>query len=121
MAAESRRIVTVIRVQALRSNPCRPRLAGFRENPTRVRKYSEAEMIIYLLVVWMFILSLGGYFIMAAIDDLTTAVTGLEAASTMIINKINALKSTPGVDPVQVEALVARVNTVISNLTAAAQ
>jgi hypothetical protein len=63
---------------------------------------------------------LQGRQIVAAIDDLTTAVTNLEASSTAVVNKINQLKAS-GVDPVAVEALVARVNTVSTNLTAAAQ
>lgn len=56
---------------------------------------------------------------MDALTDLTNAVAGLETASGLVINKINALKTTPGVDPVKVEDLVARVNTVTSNLNAA--
>jgi hypothetical protein len=56
---------------------------------------------------------------MSAIDDLTTAVTALESAVTNAVNKINTLKATPGVDPTQVETLVARVNTAVSNLQAA--
>lgn len=58
--------------------------------------------------------------LVAALDDLTIAVGSLETASTTIINKINQLKSTPGVDPVQVEALVARINTAVANINAAA-
>ena len=57
--------------------------------------------------------------LMAAIDDLTTAVTNLEAAAANAVSKITTLKAVPGVDPTAVEALVARVNTVTSNLTAA--
>jgi hypothetical protein len=65
------------------------------------------------------ILLIGAYLFMAAIDDLTTAVTSLESSSAAAVTKITTLKATPGVDPIQVEALVARVNTVISNLNAA--
>lgn len=56
---------------------------------------------------------------MDALADLTTAVAGLEAASVLVITKINTLKSTPGVDPTVVESLVARVNTAVNNLNAA--
>lgn len=80
-------------------------------------------MIIWLLgaiAVLQLISIIQGRFIVAAIDDLTTAVTGLESASAAIITKLNQLKST-GVDPTQVEALVARVNTATNNLNSAAQ
>jgi len=80
--------------------------------------------VIYILIA-IVLLQLAsiiqGRQIVAAIDDLTNAVTGLEAASTTVVNKINQLKATPGVDPTAVESLVARVNTVTTNLTAASQ
>jgi hypothetical protein len=79
------------------------------------------ELILIAVAVLQLVQILQGRSIVAAIDDLTTAVTNLEAASTTIINKINQLKATPGVDPVAVETLVGRVNTVTANLTAAAQ
>jgi len=56
---------------------------------------------------------------MDALADLTTAVTALESAVTNAVAKINTLKATPGVDPTQVETLVARVNTAVANLNAA--
>lgn len=68
-------------------------------------------LLVVQLLIWRIL--------MAVIDDLTNAVTALETAATTAVTKITTLKATPGVDPVQVEALVARVNTVTSNLTAA--
>ena len=70
------------------------------------------------LTILLLLIYLGGIF-MAALDDLTASVTSLEAATTEAVNKVNQLKATPGVDPAQVEALVARINTVVSNLKAA--
>ena len=78
-------------------------------------------MMQYVIAILLLILIYGGYRMADALADLTTAVGNLEAATTAVVNKINQLKSTPGVDPTQVETLVARVNTVASNLTAASQ
>lgn len=74
----------------------------------------------WIIITLLLILAYGEYLIMAAIDDLTTAVTNLEAASSAVVQKITTLKAS-GVDPVAVEALVARVNTVTTNLNTAAQ
>lgn len=55
---------------------------------------------------------------MAALDDLTAAVTGLETASANAITEITTLKSSD--NETALEALAGRVNTVAANLTAAA-
>jgi hypothetical protein len=62
---------------------------------------------------------LQGRQIVAAIDDLTLAVTNLEAASAAVVTKINTLKAS-GVDPAVVETLVGRINTATTNLNTAA-
>jgi hypothetical protein len=80
--------------------------------------------VIYLIgavIVLQLVQIIQGRYIVAAIDDLTNAVTGLEAATTAVVNKINTLKATPAIDPTVVETLVGRVNTVTNNLNAAAQ
>lgn len=54
---------------------------------------------------------------MAAIDDMSTAVGNLETAASAAVIEINILKSSD--DETALAALVGRVNTVASNLTAA--
>lgn len=56
--------------------------------------------------------------IMAALDDMSNAVSALETAATAAVNEINTLKS--GDDETALAALTARVSTVASNLSAAA-
>jgi predicted RecB family endonuclease len=55
--------------------------------------------------------------IMAAIDDLTTAVGNLETASAAAVAEIGTLTSSE--NETALEALATRINTVTSNLTAA--
>ena len=71
------------------------------------------------LAILTLALIMQGRAIVAAIDDLTAAVSGLETASAAVVTKINTLKAVPGIDPAQVETLVARVNTVTNNLNQA--
>ncbi len=60
---------------------------------------------------------------MTVLDDLTNALSTLEANATAVVGKVNDLKAAAGnaVDPAAVAAATQRINTVATQLSTAAQ
>lgn len=79
------------------------------------------SVLAFAVCIMLFILSIGAYVIMATVDDVANSVTQLEQAVTAAVSKVNQMKSTPGIDPVQLDTLKSRIDAAVSSLTAAVQ